>query len=286
MDQAAQWLAAGFSLMFFVSAFAKTMDFSGFVRSVNDFGVLPGRLDVPAAAAVTLAECVMAALFAANAALLFAYLASGAFMLLFAGLLLSVRVRRKTVQCRCFGPSRGDTNVVLALLRNAGILGLSLFGAYAANNGYSSADIRIGLVVPLALAAFAIVRLRLAAQRRRVGRAAVRWLTDVRGDRATDLSASVAILFLSIEDEGANLNAIRQLRRAFPKANLQVVYRAPAWKAKALTRKTGEADEIWADERGEISRTMEVREYPHYLLVNGTSGRIVETGSLPRGVGA
>lgn len=121
------FIKATMGIVFFISAFTKLRDFQQFVKTVQDFRLLPTQLVLPSAALFLMAEVVVVGLlyFYPLVALLLALF----LLITFSLALASVLLRNIKTNCNCFGTSSQIISP-LDLIRNGGLIFCTLCGIW------------------------------------------------------------------------------------------------------------------------------------------------------------
>jgi len=114
------------SLLFFWSLWSKLFSLSNFLRSITQLVAIPNAWVPWVAAAVLLGEAVIAFSLSFFAFTRIILLLASIMLSGFTVALVSASIKKKTVQCSCFGESNKATRLPLSIARNIIFIGISI----------------------------------------------------------------------------------------------------------------------------------------------------------------
>jgi|GEM_PF-4559207 len=126
-----------FAVLFAISFVSKCCSYREFQYSIIDFGIIggkPGIMITLCAAGVIASDLFFVIAFSMNWHIRAAYMLAGAEMIVFIGLYAKLLLQRRKIKCSCFGKSRTDTNIPIAIARNACFLLLLIVGIILLND--------------------------------------------------------------------------------------------------------------------------------------------------------
>ncbi|ATO51462.1 hypothetical protein P4V86_05490 [Brevibacillus laterosporus] len=83
-------------------------------------------------------------------------------------------------------------------------------------------------------------------------------------EEITELHDKSVFLFLSYTDPG-NAEYLAEISRRFPKYQIYIIYKAPEWKARVLSRQINDLAKLRVDEQGMMSDDLGISAFPAYL---------------------
>ncbi|MGG1442422.1 hypothetical protein C4A75_05930 [Brevibacillus laterosporus] len=83
-------------------------------------------------------------------------------------------------------------------------------------------------------------------------------------EEITELHDRSVFLFLSYTDP-RNAEYLAEISRRFPKYQIYIIYKAPEWKARVLSRQINDLAKLRVDEQGMMSDDLRISAFPAYL---------------------
>ncbi|MGG1162036.1 hypothetical protein [Brevibacillus laterosporus] len=83
-------------------------------------------------------------------------------------------------------------------------------------------------------------------------------------EEITELHDMSVFLFLSYTDP-RNAEYLAEISRRFPKYQIYIIYKAPEWKARVLSRQINDLAKLRVDEQGMMSDDLRISAFPAYL---------------------
>ncbi|MBM7111679.1 hypothetical protein SAM19_05109 [Brevibacillus laterosporus] len=83
-------------------------------------------------------------------------------------------------------------------------------------------------------------------------------------EEITELHDRSVFLFLSYTDP-RNAEYLAEIIRRFPKYQIYIIYKAPEWKARVLSRQINDLAKLRVDEQGMMSDDLRISAFPAYL---------------------
>ncbi|WP_225445854.1 MauE/DoxX family redox-associated membrane protein [Paenibacillus arenosi] len=141
-----------FAALFMLSSISKIVDFQDFHLAIKQFGIIINKkVIILCAYLFVISELFISLLFIFFTGHWLTYVSAISIMLTFTIALLRVILDKKKISCYCFGKSKKQTNVHVAVVRNTSIIALLLvtllFTSPAELNVFENLNIMIAVIL-------------------------------------------------------------------------------------------------------------------------------------------
>ncbi|MCR8842222.1 hypothetical protein NQ117_00855 [Paenibacillus sp. SC116] len=147
-----------FAALFMLSSISKIVDFQDFQHAIKQFGIIANKKIIKISAYLFVTtELLISFSFIFFMSHWITYMSAIGIMLLFTAVLLKTIVEKKKITCYCFGKSKKQTNIHLAVARNTAIIMLLSATAILASSLHINVVVQLHIMIVVVL--FSVITL-------------------------------------------------------------------------------------------------------------------------------